>query len=185
MDKVIYLICLGSGFFLLVMMAFLGHFMGGGHGHDIGSHGHAESGADGSDGGGVSAFSPTVIAAFVMSFGGIGYILTFFQATRNPAIGAPISAVGALGLAAVLVWSLRQVFSHTQSSSESQVATLAGTIANVITPIPENGVGEIAYVQGGTRYTAPARTEDGQPVPTGRTVRITRVVGAQFYVKPD
>ena len=29
----------------------------------------------------------------------------------------------------------------------------------MITPIPAAGVGEIAYVQGGTRYTAPAREE--------------------------
>ncbi len=30
-------------------------------------------------------------------------------------------------------------------------------------PIPENGVGEIAYVQGGSRYTAPARSENAPP----------------------
>ena len=59
-----------------------------------------------------------------------------------------------------------------------------GTEASVVSPIPENGVGEIAYVVGGTRYTAPARTENGVPVGNGKLVRITRVVGTQFYVDP-
>jgi hypothetical protein len=63
------------------------------------------------------------------------------------------------------------------------VAALVGMEANVITPIPENGVGEIAYVVGGTRYTAPARTENGIAVATGRPVKIKRVIGTQFYVE--
>ena len=58
---------------------------------------------------------------------------------------------------------------------------MTGTI---ITPIPAGGVGEIAYVQAGTRYTAPARDERGAPVPNGQTVRIVRIVGSQFYVVP-
>ena len=53
------------------------------------------------------------------------------------------------------------MFKQTESSSESHVATLIGQDAAIVTPIPENGVGEIAYVQGGSRYTAPARTEKG------------------------
>ena len=41
----------------------------------------------------------------------------------------------------------------------------------------------IAYVQSGTRYTAPAREETGQPVANGLAVKVTRVVGSQFYVQ--
>ena len=55
--------------------------------------------------------------------------------------------------------------------------------ATVITPIPANGVGEIAYVQGGSRYSGPAREEEGIPVAGGSTVTITRIVGTQFYVR--
>ena len=56
--------------------------------------------------------------------------------------------------------------------------------ATVITPIPANGVGEIAYVQAGSRYSAPARDERGSPVANGQTVKIVRIVGSQFYVVP-
>jgi membrane protein implicated in regulation of membrane protease activity len=84
--------------------------------------------------------------------------------------------------AAAVVWLFRQVFSRTQSSSESRVASLVGVAASVVSPIPENGVGEISYVQSGSRYSAPAREEAGRPVRAGQAVRITRIVGSQFYV---
>jgi len=76
------------------------------------------------------------------------------------------------------------IFHKTQSSSESRIGRLVGMTGTIITPIPANGVGEIAYVHGGTRYTAPARNERGAPVPNGQTVTIVRIVGSQFYVSP-
>jgi hypothetical protein len=72
-------------------------------------------------------------------------------------------------------------FTAADSSSESQVAKLVGQVATVITPIPAGGVGEIAYVQAGTRYTAPAREESGVLVTNGSEVKITRVV-VSIYV---
>jgi hypothetical protein len=85
----------------------------------------------------------------------------------------------------MLLVFLRSVFTHTQSSSESHLARIGGTEASIVSPIPENGVGEIAYVIGGTRYTAPARTENGVAIGNGKLVKITRVVGTQFYVSPN
>ena len=65
-------------------------------------------------------------------------------------------------------------------------APAIGMTATIISPIPVNGVGEIAYVQAGTRYTAPARLEKGDTaLGNGKLVRITRVVGSQFYVAPS
>ena len=69
-------------------------------------------------------------------------------------------------------------------ASYLSVATLVGYSASIITPIPENGVGEIAYVQGGSRYTAPARSESNEIVASGRTVKIKRIVGSQVFVEP-
>ena len=62
------------------------------------------------------------------------------------------------------------------------MADLVGQAATVITPVAADGVGEIAYVQAGTRYSAPARAEGGAAFASGATVKITRVVGTQFYV---
>jgi membrane protein implicated in regulation of membrane protease activity len=100
-------------------------------------------------------------------------------------ISAPLSIIGAFIIAYVLVSLLRKIVRAADSSSESQVATLIGHVATVISPIPGSGVGEIAYVQSGTRYTAPAREETGKPVASGHTVTITRITGSQFYVAAE
>ncbi len=185
MDFFIYLICLGVGLVFTLLTAFFGHLFGGG-GHDAhvgGSGGHAEAGGDTSDMPGVSIFSPTVITTFITAFGGFGIIFHEIPATRSVLISAPLSAFFAVITAGVVMWLLRQLFRATQSSSESKVGNLEGAVGHIITPIPQDGVGEIAYVQGGSRYTAPARETTGAPVPTGATVKIVRIVGSQFYVK--
>jgi membrane-bound ClpP family serine protease len=132
---------------------------------------------------GMAPFSPTTIASFITAFGGFGLILSRLDATRSPWISAPLATIGGLLVAAAVVGLFGMVFHKTQSSSESRIGTLAGSIATTVSPIPENGVGEIAYVQAGTRYSAPAREEHGTPVAIGKSVTITRVVGTQFYVE--
>jgi len=179
----IYLFCLVLGLAFTFFSVLLGHFVGGHGDHVGGSGGHAEAGADSSDMPGISIFSPTVVSAFITAFGGFGIIFSQIHATDTPVISAPLSLVSALVVAGVLYQVLSSLFRHTQGSSESHVAALVGTEANVVSPIPENGVGEIAYVVGGTRYTAPARVENGRAVSGGRSVVIRRVVGTQFYVE--
>ncbi len=177
----VYLFCLIVGFVFVLGSAVLGH-LGGDHGHVGGSGGHAEAGADSSDAPGVSLFSPIVMAAFVAAFGAFGLVFTQFEATKSPAISAVLSIVCALLVAGTLVSLLSKLVRASDSSSESQVASLAGHVATVISPIPAGGVGEIAYVQAGTRYTAPAREENGAAIGNGSEVKITRIVGSQFYV---
>lgn len=181
MDYFVYIVCLVAGLVFTLLSVFVGHFMG--H-HDIGSGGHAEAGADSSDGPGVSAISPTVISAFVAGFGAFGVIFHEIPATQPVYFSAPLSMFCSFAAAAVLLYVLRSLFRHTQSSSESHIGKLVGVSATVISPIPQHGVGEIAYVQGGARYTAPARTESGGAVGTGETVKINRITGSQFYVVP-
>ena len=185
MDFLVYSICFGVGLLFTLISAVAGHIFGGHAGHDghvDGSGGHAEAGVDGSDMPGVSVLSPTIIACFVTAFGGFGIIFARIEATKNPLISGPLAMLGGFAVAGCVLWLLRQLFRRTQSSSESRVGTLVGTDATIITPIPQNGVGEIAYIQGGSRYTAPAREERGFGVANGQTVKITRIVGSQFYV---
>jgi membrane protein implicated in regulation of membrane protease activity len=181
---IIYTICLALGLMFTLVSAFAGHFFGG---HDadsgVGTGGNAEAGYDHSGVPGLSFFSPTVLACFVTAFGACGLILSHIPATQNMWISAPISSVAGVAMAGVAFFLFNTMFKKTQSSSESRVATLIGQTASILTPIPQNGVGEISYIQGGTRYTAPARTENGAPVGPGKPVRITRVVGTQYYVE--
>jgi membrane-bound ClpP family serine protease len=151
-------------------------------GHVDGSGGHAEAGMDASDMPGVSAFSPSIISCFITAFGGFGVIFHEIPATRQVWASAPLAMVGAFFVASLLLWALRKLFHNTQSSSESRLSNIIGLVGQVITPIPANGVGEIAYVEKGARYSAPAREEKGSPIPSGQPVKITRVDGSQFFV---
>jgi membrane protein implicated in regulation of membrane protease activity len=183
-EFIIYFICFLLGLLFTVLSALFGHFFGGGHdGHVDAGHSHsgdAEGGAGGMPG--MSFFSPTVLASFLTAFGGFGLIFSQIQSTRSVWVSAPLAVVSGLGIATIVFWLFESFFSKTQCSSESRIATIVGHTAAIITPIPPNGVGEIAYVQNGTRYTAPAREESGLPIASGQNVKVTKVVGTQFYV---
>ena len=98
---------------------------------------------------------------------GLAWSLRRSRPRRRPFVSAPLAVVSGLLIAAAVFRLFNSIFHKTQSSSESHVLGLIGQTANVITPIPENGVGEIAYVDQGSRYSSPARAEYGKPVPTG------------------
>lgn len=180
-----YVICFGVGLVFTLVSAFMADVFGGhdmGAGHD-GAGGHAEAGFGADDMPGFAALSPTTIAAFITAFGGIGMVLTKFEATKTPWISVPLAAVGGLLIAGLVLMLFRAIFRYTQASSEARVGRLIGTTGTIITPIPAKGVGEIAYVNGGTRYTAPARSINEAEIDNGRAVKITRIVGSQFYVE--
>ena len=59
----------------------------------------------------------------------------------------------------------------------------AGLEAEVLTGIPEGGVGEIAFTTSGGRLNVPARSDDGAPIPYNSLVRIVRVVGSTYIVQ--
>jgi hypothetical protein len=184
MNFLVYAICFGVGLVFTLASGIFGHVFGGHDAHaDVGTGGHAEAGFEHTGMPGISPFSPTTIASFVTALGGLGMIFSSINATKSVWISAPLSLVGGLVIAAGVFWLFDMVFGKLQSSSESHVATLLGQTATIITPIPANGVGEIAYVQSGTRYSAPARSEKGETIATGQTVKIIRVVGTQFYVQ--
>ena len=181
---IVYTACLALGLLFTIISAIAGHFFGGHDGGgDVGTGGHAEAGYDHSGLPGISFFSPTVLSCFVTAFGACGLILSRIDATRSVWVSAPISALAGVLMAGIAFFLFNAMFKATQSSSESQVASLVGQAASTVSPIPSNGVGEIAYVQGGSRYTAPARTESGVEVSAGKPVRITRIVGTQYYVE--
>lgn len=181
---VAYLICFGVGIVFTVVSAVMADVFGG---HEAGGHdgagGHAEAGFDSSDMPGFSPLSPTTIASFVTAFGGFGMIFTKIERTSSPWLSVPLSLAGGFLIALAVFVLFRGIFRRTQGSSESRVSKLAGTTATIITPIPPNGVGEIAYVSSGSRYTAPARSVSGAEIANGRPVRIARIVGSQFYVE--
>jgi membrane protein implicated in regulation of membrane protease activity len=171
------------GLIFTLFSAVFGHLFGG-HGEvHVGMGGQADSGL-GHDGvPGVPILSPTVLASFVTAFGAFGLIFCKIGATSSPWINAPLSLFGGVAVALLVLWLFNSIFKRTEGSSESRVAQLIGLTAAIVTPIPENGVGEISYTQAGSRYTAPARNEKSGSIAGGQTVKIKRIVGSQFYVE--
>jgi len=178
--ELIYLVCffLGLGFaFLSALMS--GVFTGGaeahvGAGHDI----HATAG----DTVHFPLLSPVVLAMFVSTFGGSGYIYKrVLGLDLIMHVGA--AAATAIAIALAVAWLLLKIFQVAQGSSEAHVADLVGLEAEVITAIPADGLGEIAYNSKQARYNAPARTSDGKSLGPHTAVKIVRILSGTYIVE--
>ncbi len=193
----VYLVCFLIGLVFALISAVTSGMLGGDHdlsgGHEAGDAGGADAtGGDapaevaGATGGHMPEFaplSPVSIFTFITCFGGAGMVFSRIDVTSSPLFHLPLSVITGFAGAAIVFAIFSKIFSATQSSSEARVASLVGLSATVVTPIAEKGMGEIAYVVGGTRYNSPAREETGQAVPAGAAVKIARVVGGTYYVK--
>ncbi len=183
--ELIYWVCFFLGFGFAVVSGLLaGVFSGGGHagiGHMDGGHGgHGAGHGDGPVQ--FSPLSPVVLAMFIASFGGTGLI--FMKFLHWPfAAHLPVSAFSGLAIAGVVFAFFHKIFSVTQASSESIAGEMVGQEAEVTVPLPHQGLGEIAYTSRGSRYTNPARTEDGKELPAGTIVKIVKLSGTTYVVQ--
>lgn len=164
--------------------------------HDVGAGGHDAAAGDHDGAGGghegahdgspegevhFSPLSPIVIAMFLVAFGAAGLIATeAWHLTTAPSL--PMAAGGGFVVAALTYLFFSKLIAVTEASSEASVAALIGTTAEVLLAIPRDGLGEIAYVAKGSRYTAPARSATGTTIAANSTVIIRRIVGSTFYV---
>lgn len=215
--SIVYLVffLIGLGFAVTsFILSGLGHFgtshdagvdghgvdVGGHHvdvgGHDVDGHG-VETGAhdvgahnvdvhDSSAGIHLSPVSPITIAMFITAFGGIGFILQQFPGS-NLLFSLPLALVSGFAIAGAAFYVLYKIFSITQADSNYSRESVLDLEAEVITAIPADGVGEIAYTAKGSRNSAPARSEERVAIPKHAIVRMTKVAGNIFYVReiPD
>jgi len=130
-----------------------------------------------------SPLSPIVVAMFLTSFGGSGMI-TSGPLKLDAWKSVPISIVAAFAVAALTFGLFYKLVQITQASSEATVAGLVGMAAEVIVAVPRDGLGKIAYVARGSRYTAPARSATGTTIAVHTPVTIRRIEGSTFYVVP-
>ena len=95
------------------------------------------------------SLSPITIASFVTAFGAFGLIaLGLFNASTRASLAW--AAVGGLIVAVIAHFAFGYFLIAPQGSSEVRLRDIVGSEAEVITPIPADSVGEIAFVaQGG------------------------------------
>jgi hypothetical protein len=200
-----YLLCfllgLGYAVFAAIFGAFSGHdFGGGGHDvsvpHDLGGGHDVVAGYDATsaDVGGhavgdishepaISPFSPPIVAMTLITFGGTGIIFTELFGWGTLSV-LPSGASG-IGMGVIIFFLFYTIIRKAQGSSSPSIGETIGLEAEATTPIPPDGVGEIAYVARGSRFTARARCSTGQTLPSHSAVRIERWVGNTAYVKPS
>jgi hypothetical protein len=203
-----YLICFAIGFcFSFLSFVFGGHRFGrlhvphhlpnfgGGHGvsHVPVAHGGAGSAstAQGAQtggagrvvrGGGISPFNPPTIAAFLAWFGGTGYLLTRYSALRVSFELLLSVAVGMVGGGIIFLF-LSKVLITEEENMDPADYEMVGVLGKLSVSIRIGGTGELLYSQMGTRRVCGARSEDGEAIPKGSEVVVTRYEKGLAYVR--
>jgi membrane protein implicated in regulation of membrane protease activity len=190
----IALAVLGCAYVLVA--AFLGHGTDGdGGGHvDHAAHSEGAYGVDLSGHGAAKAsdavggtfhfpfFSPLALATLGAAIGAWGLIAQFgfgMAGDRSLLVAVP----AALATAYLVSWAGWRVVSGSRGTSAIRLGALEGSPAEVTTPIPAGGVGEVAALVDGQRFSAPARDEDGGAVARGTAVTVVRMVGNTLLVR--
>ena len=185
--ETVYLICFFVGLGFAILSGLLaGVFTGGadmggevgGPDADIG-----DAGVNIGDGSvHFSPLSPVTIAMFIATFGGSGYI--FSKVLGWPLLfNLPAATVSGFLLAAIVFYLFYKLFQATQASSQPRVDEVVGKEAQITVPIPNHGVGQIAYSIGGMRYSNSAQTADGKELPVNMIVKVVKRVGNTFIVE--
>jgi membrane protein implicated in regulation of membrane protease activity len=151
----------------------------------LGQQVDGDGGGDAGDGGfHFPLLSPLSLATFCGAAGALGLLATF---------GLHLSDAASVGVALPAAMLFTYVFTYAAwrvlvSSTGTQTVReidLVGATAEVLTPIPQGGLGEVVAMVRGQRHTAPARTSDGTPVPRGTIVSVERVAGITLIVRPE
>ena len=112
------------------------------------------------------------VTAFVAWFGGSGYLLTSnFGWLLLPAL-AGAAAAGFAG-ATIVFWIMARVLWSPNENMQSVDYHMVGVLGHLSQPIRAGGLGELVYVQGGTRKSCGARSDDGAPIEKGAEVVVT------------
>ena len=175
----------------------LGHGADLGHGVDLGHGAPADAGhggghavaADhgdmGTEGQGqlvhASPWNPLVIASFIGGVGGFGILGTRLFGLRS-LLSLVIALPAGLVLAGIIFGLYVVLISQAGGSSAATWQDIRGAPGQVLTPIPEHGLGEVVYVARGSRFAAPARSIDGRAIPTDTKVTVLDVDKAAVIV---
>lgn len=128
----------------------------------------------------ISVFSPTVVAIFLVGFGGVGSIATYYgisvvlSSLMSLVSGAALGGLAYLGINAL---------SRQQSDSSVEPLGAVGKIATVTLDIPSQGLGEVGLTVNGQYMTYTAKHHGVSPIRRGQSVKVTMVNGSLLHVQ--
>ncbi|HEY3884164.1 MAG TPA: hypothetical protein VGL62_03065 [Vicinamibacterales bacterium] len=121
---------------------------------------------------GVGPFNFATGTAFIAWFGGTGYLLTSsFGWVLAPALAA--ATIAGIAGAAIVFWIMAHVLWSPDENMQSADYHMTGVLGRLSQPIRPGGIGELVYVQGGTRKSCGARSADGSAIAKGTEVVVT------------
>ncbi|MDR1558288.1 MAG: hypothetical protein LBS84_01085 [Clostridiales bacterium] len=129
----------------------------------------------------VSPFKPSVIAAFITVFGGVGLLTLKFGMFAALAISAALGLAVAYAMYRFIIIPL----SRAQNTSAIEKQALIGCAAKVTERVPQGKYGKITYYANGNTYSAPARSEDGNEIERGVEVKIVYIDKNTYYVSKN
>lgn len=152
------------------------------YGLDGSGHGSATVDAAGGAAFHFPLFSPRALATLLASIGGYGLIgLHGLRLQGNGSLLLALPAAFVTTYAITYVgW---RVMRGSQGTSVIRLRELSGALAEVTTPIPAGGLGEVAAMVAGQRYSSPAREMDGKEVPRGTLVTVVNLIGSTLVVR--
>ncbi len=129
-----------------------------------------------------SPFNPLVLASAITAFGAVGLI-----SMKGFGLDGLMSTIVALAFAGVIgaaiFFGIVKFMYGSQSNTIFSLDDLVGSEAEITTPVPETGLGEIAYYINGTRGTISARSTDGKGIGRGSVVIIREISTNIAYVQ--
>lgn len=154
----------------------------GGHSDNIG-HGHGPDANHGDVYGKAAAVSPVnfqTLVAFLMGFGGVGYLTTHlgFAAVL---LAIPLAVTGGVATSWLLYKWLQFLL---RGERPMDPTTYIGVIGRLTVGIRTGGTGEMVYAEQGTRAVSAARSVDGTAIARGEEVVVLRYERGIAYVQP-
>jgi membrane protein implicated in regulation of membrane protease activity len=127
-------------------------------------------------------FNFATFTAFLAWFGGTGYLLTRHSSLLVTVIILLATAAGLAGASIVFGFIVKFLLTHDQALDPADYDRV-GVLGRVSSAIRQGGTGEIIFSQEGIRQTCGARCEDGEALPHGTEVIVTRYEHGIAYVR--
>jgi membrane protein implicated in regulation of membrane protease activity len=158
------------------------HDAGGGYGVESTGHGSVTADSAVASAFHFPLFSPLALATLFGATGGFGLIAKSGFGVSD-SMSLLIALPAALATAYAVTYASWRVTRSSVGSSEIRTRELVGAPGEVVTPIPQGGVGEVAVVVGGQRFSSAAREVNGAAIARGAEVVVRRMAGTTMLVE--
>ena len=161
--ETLFTILLGVGVGYAILSVALGEVMGVG------------------DSNGLMPLKPSVLASFIIVFGGSGLL---FMRIMPPLTAIPLAGLFGAAIAFLFYRLIAVPLSKAQNTTAVEIQSLIGHMAKVTEKIPQGKYGKITYIVNDSTYTAPAKSEDGKEIERNTSVEIIYIEKNTYYVRP-